>query len=337
MLLNSNDQLPLRPRCITVPMPDDDDANGTPPRRTHTRTMTSPSIFVPHSTASNEDAGSQGGTASRNGSVALRAMRSVRSLARIGSWAQLKNMPVDDENLQVADAQPVKKHKRRTSSMRSIEVLKDGFASIRRKSTDMTGTVRSVSSQSTATSSAWSEGTGRPSRRASNSTATSSVHTNSSGDTTGESTIGREPKRNRASSIRWDDQTETVKEKHMQIGKSGSVKKEKESKKTLSGRRRPSLASLFSEIGLSKISGSQKARKASAPIPVMDISLPQADPDTSGTLLDENSVLSMDTPKRTRPRPLSEDMFGRNRPSAIIGDEDGRPSVPFCFVLFNFA
>jgi serine/arginine repetitive matrix protein 2 len=32
------------------------------------------------------------------GSIALRAIRSVRSLARIGSWAQLKNMPPPDEN-----------------------------------------------------------------------------------------------------------------------------------------------------------------------------------------------------------------------------------------------
>ena len=32
------------------------------------------------------------------GSIALRAMRSVRSLARMGSWAQLKNIPLPDEN-----------------------------------------------------------------------------------------------------------------------------------------------------------------------------------------------------------------------------------------------
>ena len=32
------------------------------------------------------------------GSIALRAIRSVRSLARMGSWAQLKNMPPPDEN-----------------------------------------------------------------------------------------------------------------------------------------------------------------------------------------------------------------------------------------------
>ena len=38
-----------------------------------------------------------GGNANQ-GSIALRAMRSVRSLARIGSWAQLKNMPPPDEN-----------------------------------------------------------------------------------------------------------------------------------------------------------------------------------------------------------------------------------------------
>ena len=34
----------------------------------------------------------------QGGSIAVRAMRSVRSMARIGSWAQLKNMPPPDEN-----------------------------------------------------------------------------------------------------------------------------------------------------------------------------------------------------------------------------------------------
>ncbi|KAF8814601.1 hypothetical protein BYT27DRAFT_7249906 [Phlegmacium glaucopus] len=36
--------------------------------------------------------------ANNQGSIALRAIRSVRSLARMGSWAQLKNMPPPDEN-----------------------------------------------------------------------------------------------------------------------------------------------------------------------------------------------------------------------------------------------
>lgn len=46
------------------------------------------------------------GTHSGKGSVALRAMRSVRSLARIGSWAQLKNIPNPDSV--TAAAAPIK-------------------------------------------------------------------------------------------------------------------------------------------------------------------------------------------------------------------------------------
>ena len=109
--------------------------------------------------------------------------------------------------------------------------------------------------------------------------------------------------------------------------KAGSAKREKEkgSKKSLSGHRRPSLVSLFTDIGISKPvgSGSVKTRKISAPTPIIDLFPFHADPDTSGTLLDEDSVLCMDTPKRARPRPLSEDMFGRNRPRAISGEEEG--------------
>ena len=107
--------------------------------------------------------------------------------------------------------------------------------------------------------------------------------------------------------------------------RAGSAKKEKEKekKKSLSGRRRPSLASLFTDMGISKPAGSVKTRKISAPTPIVDLFPFHADPDTSGTLLDEDSVLCMDTPKRARPRPLSEDMFGRNRPRAISGEEEG--------------
>ncbi|KAF8839757.1 hypothetical protein BDN67DRAFT_736710 [Paxillus ammoniavirescens] len=48
----------------------------------------------PSATLAPPGAGAPGGG---KGSVAIRAMRSVRSLARIGSWAQLKNVPNPDE------------------------------------------------------------------------------------------------------------------------------------------------------------------------------------------------------------------------------------------------
>ena len=48
------------------------------------------------------------------GSIALRAIRSVRSLARIGSWAQLKNMPPPDEAPATVKEKSVKKKKKTT-------------------------------------------------------------------------------------------------------------------------------------------------------------------------------------------------------------------------------
>jgi serine/arginine repetitive matrix protein 2 len=48
------------------------------------------------------------------GSIALRAIRSVRSLARIGSWAQLKNMPPPDENKASASVKEKSVKKKKT-------------------------------------------------------------------------------------------------------------------------------------------------------------------------------------------------------------------------------
>ena len=57
-----------------------------------------------------------GGNTNTNnqGSIALRAIRSVRSLARMGSWAQLKNMPSPDENEPPATVKEKKKTKEKT-------------------------------------------------------------------------------------------------------------------------------------------------------------------------------------------------------------------------------
>jgi len=54
------------------------------------------------------------------GSIALRAIRSVRSLARMGSWAQLKNMPPPEEN----EAPATVKEKKKTSKEKGTKKKK---------------------------------------------------------------------------------------------------------------------------------------------------------------------------------------------------------------------
>ncbi|KAF9482957.1 hypothetical protein BDN70DRAFT_892146 [Pholiota conissans] len=51
------------------------------------------------------------GQQQQQGSIALRAMRSVRSLARIGSWAQLKNMPAEEGEVEVVKEEKKEKEK----------------------------------------------------------------------------------------------------------------------------------------------------------------------------------------------------------------------------------
>ena len=50
---------------------------------------------------------------SNQGSIALRAMHSVCSLACMGSWAQLKNIPLPDENRVVKEKKEDKKKEKK--------------------------------------------------------------------------------------------------------------------------------------------------------------------------------------------------------------------------------
>ena len=60
------------------------------------------------------------------GSIALRAIRSVRSLARMGSWAQLKNMPPPDENKEPATVKEKCVKKKKTKKEGDAEKEKGG-------------------------------------------------------------------------------------------------------------------------------------------------------------------------------------------------------------------
>ena len=91
------------------------------------------------------------GSNTNQGSIALRAMRSVRSLARIGSWAQLKNMPPPDKNEAPATVKEKKekrgKKKKEKTKGEGVEEEKGGEKK-KKKSTkkDKAQTVRLSSS-----------------------------------------------------------------------------------------------------------------------------------------------------------------------------------------------
>ncbi|KAL5532249.1 hypothetical protein ACEPAF_5818 [Sanghuangporus sanghuang] len=316
---------PSKANFISVPMPDDGEkVTTTTTRRGHIRTNTSPSLFGERPSTLQGIAAvtqpSKDEEKPKNGSIALRAIRSVRSLARIGSWAQLKNMPAE------GDEQPAKKikdrkerkKKERTTSMRSsksgFEALKNTFGSVR-KSVDLSGTIRSVSSQATVVSSS-SDRTVRHNRTQSGA---ATVHYDSPRGTDAEPIIGRAPKSSGASTIRWDDQVDTVKERRASGVDPASTAKRAGSKKGSPERReRPGLASLFPDL-----MQSNSRETENLPGQTAQAGCTEEGSETSTTLLDISSVTSLDSPsRRARPRPLSEQMLGRERPRGVIGDKD---------------
>ncbi|EJD08498.1 uncharacterized protein FOMMEDRAFT_151360 [Fomitiporia mediterranea MF3/22] len=324
-------------KFISVPMPNDDDDDREPPRRGHVRTNTSPSLYGARPTTPEGIAAvtqpSEDKERPRTGSIALRAMRSVRSLARISSWAQLKNTPPDDgeqsteKPVTKTGNKDVKRERKKShqNSRSSFEALKSTFGSVR-KSIDLTGTIRSVSSQATAVSSS-SDATIRHRRRESGASV-STIRYDSSVTTRVEPIIGRVSKSSGASTIRWNDQVDTTGERHSpgseESASSSMSDSRRESKKRLpEGRRRPGLASLFPDLKRDISKAADVQEKAAFPLvaPLSDSA--ERESETSTTLLDITSVTSLDTPsRRVRPRPLSEQLLGRERPKGIIGDKD---------------
>lgn len=336
MLFNAPSD-PFATNFISVPMPDDDDNEKTP-RRSHIRTNTSPSVYgalpgtihgiaaVSHPSEDKEHP--------KNGSIALRAMRSVRSLARIGGWTQAKNMSADDDE-QPADKSGGKKEKRerkkekprsRRNSRSSIEVLKNTFGSVSRKTADLLGTIRSVSSQATVVSSS-SDRTVRGSRRQSGASVTSTIRHDSSGSICAEPIIGRASKSSGASTIRWNDQIVATNGDSPCSSENASSEETKKrhgsKKKSPEGRRRPRLSSLFSDLRLDSSGTTVPQEKPNLLTQATGSGCAEGESETSTTLLDISGVTSLDSPsRRVRPRPLSEQMLGRERPRGIIGDKD---------------
>lgn len=324
-------------------MPDDDEkVTTTSTRRGHARTNTSPSLFGERpSTLEGIAAITQPPKEEekpKNGSIALRAIRSVRSLARIGSWAQLRNTSAEDneqpaKKMKDKTEKKERKKKERTMSLRGskggFEALKNTFGSVR-KSVDLSGTIRSVSSQATAVSNS-SDATIRHGRRVSGASIASTIRCDSSRGTGAECVIGRAPKSSGASSIRWDD--------HMVRRTSGmdsgsTAKRNGSKKRSPEGRKRPGLASLFPDLLQSNAGKETLNAQEHTTQPGC-----AEESETSATLLDISCVTSLDSPsRRARPRPLSEQMLGRERPRGVIGDKDtGMTPVRDSFCRSNFS
>ncbi|KAH8109421.1 hypothetical protein DFH11DRAFT_933783 [Phellopilus nigrolimitatus] len=318
---------------VSVPLPDEQ----TPRPCGHTRTHTSPSIFGSRpSTPAGSAAFVSDKDKPKNGSIALRAMRSVSSLARIGSWAQLRNTSIDEVEapLEKKSGKEKKREKRKKERTRSTRLSRSSFEALKgtfsRKSTDLSGTVRTVSSQATYTSTS-SNGTVRNGKRHSG----MSDASNSSI----EPIIGRESKSSSGSSVRWDDQVETVKGRRTLRHSSESISanpkskesKPRESRKGTAGRKRPALLSLFSDsdpsgqVEKQKQAKHDRQRSTSLPMLTLETASPERfDSGALTTLTEVSPVERAETPvKKARARPLSEQMIGRPRPRGIIGDEEG--------------
>ena len=345
---------------ISVPMPNDDES----PRRNHVRTITSPSLYgstprvpstlpnqvsqpqpLPQPEKINEEK-----KRARNGSITLRAIRSVKSLARMSSWAQLKNMSSseaesDDEEMgtsQKGSKKGAKEDKRerkqetkeekkdRKKKSRSIrgsisgfEALKNHFGSVK-MGVNFSGTLRSVSSQSTDTSNS-SEGTIRDISRRHSEASTSSAQTSDISGSDIEPIIGRQSKSSGASSIRWDDRTDTLRDQDRRA--SGQTKKRNGSKRSPEGRRRPALASIFSTNIEDQLDATPRAKRQ----PILSVHTADLKPESeiSATLLDINVVEGDDTPVK-KTRPVSEQMLGKERPRGIVGSDDTGESPTSC-------
>lgn len=288
----------------------------------------------------------------RNGdSLAIRAMKSMRSLARIGSWAQLNNNA----------SQPTRKPKESNETTSSWEVgepsvvrsllSKSGFDGSLRRSK---GSKQSSSSYGTTQNRLSGEPSqlGRPStanRFSTLSTASSLAPVSTySGDTrTYKSSTNSDPASHRFSansdemeadepvgtkrasktaSIRWDDNIETVKAKRKNakerrggttVAAKGVDGSQRSSQRSLEGRQRGKLASLFPEI-------------LEPPVPPFKdppVDVPRTPPVPSPTTTPSPTSTPL---KKTRPRPQSEQMLGRpDRPQGVVASEQGDGKFAF--------
>ncbi|KDQ08028.1 hypothetical protein BOTBODRAFT_585669 [Botryobasidium botryosum FD-172 SS1] len=294
----------------------------------------------------------------RTGSLALRAMRSVRSIARIGSWAQLRSdkpaaaldPPKEDKKSSVRMKD--KKGKRKSLGISSAMFDFDGAEragnireagsgeswligapsydgspilktpAIEEKLGGRSGETRRLSRESASTGSSYAGSAGRPSsdfnHRRSESSATS----------LDASTIGTFASQ-RSTTI-TNETKYTFSNGRQTVRKTGTTERP-------SGRKRPSLANLFDMARAHATSATTSTAPArpvstsafstdSEPLSVASSKFPELTPSQRDDTIKRNSApglrgpVNLETPVKARPRPMSEQML-RPRPQGVICDQ----------------
>lgn len=282
------------------------------------------------------------------GSLAVRAMRSMRSLARMSSWAQLKGGSGPGEK-DSDSGRPCKASDGSTSSWEvgEVSVIRSlsqggfplntdtirsaistnssaGLSSNRLSvnSMDSQPNARRISTLSTASSLA------PVSSSSSGATRSSLSSFNSYGSHTGSSMRSQDPgnennvrRSSKTSSIRWDDNIETVREKRRNakerrggttVAGRSSRESKRDSQRSLEARKRTSMASVFPEVALNRRDS---------------VAVEEETPSECPADLEPTKAAEAQTPPRRpvpRARPVSEQLLGHriSRPKGIIGDED---------------
>ncbi|KAI6028122.1 hypothetical protein EDC04DRAFT_164044 [Pisolithus marmoratus] len=303
-----------------------------------------------------------GALGSGKDSVAMRAMRSVRSLARIGSWAQLRGPPnTEDADKKDKEQPEAKKKKKKKEKAKVKETVRYSGSSFEAGALSASPAASRTDSRSLGKKKASVLGLGLPSTMRlpssrSGSTASSIVVSNGiggrlsvdsahilgggilargrSGSTM--STASSLRPRSTASgassnssvSVRWDEAgLETVKENRRKERENKKTAKEKDKKskrsknekdsnrKVSDSRKRKPLAAIFPGT----LSEHEEEGAAPGPFPPI-VTVEEATVEECSV---DEATLSTETPvKRTRLRPMSEQLLSRSRPKAIYDDGD---------------
>ncbi|KAF9235707.1 hypothetical protein BU15DRAFT_89481 [Melanogaster broomeanus] len=305
-------------------------------------------------------------------SVAIRAMRSVRSLARIGSWAQLKNTPNPDEvDAPTKDKDSeAKKKKKKKDKDKAKETNRCSGSSFEAGALTASPTRSNIDSKSLGKKKASILGLGLPSTMRlpssrSGSTASSVVAANTmssrlsvdsanvlgggilargrSGSnmstasslrpmSTSSCISGASSGSSVATSVRWDEAgLETVKEIRRKDKESRSKEKQKEKKskksktgkdsdrKTSDSRKRTPLAAVFP--GTLSEREEEEMQRAAPTVTIEEATVDEH-------RMEQESASTAETPmKRSRARPLSEQLLGRSRPKAFYEGDDGNAVI----------
>ncbi|KAI0051553.1 hypothetical protein FA95DRAFT_1580533 [Auriscalpium vulgare] len=296
------------------------------------------------------------------GSIAIRAMRSMRSMARLTSWSQGK--PVEKEaavpaaTVKKKEKEPEKKKKKKEKQKEgraqqtprysgssfeagtpiSPEVMtfaeaqprKAGVLGLGLPSTMRFGTARAVSSSSS------SHGPPPAFNRLSADSAVMDINGRGrSASTVSTGSSLRPPSTasnvSRASSgsstsVKWDEEgLQTVKEQRRAEAAATTPAHPKSTRRTSAeARRRAALADIFPEQMSRPVSQSSQASGSSVPMPIVTIE--EATADGHSDVPDDVSLVS--TPqKRNRVRPMSEQMLVKDRPKGMRDDTEGVLSI----------